>query len=215
MGLWQRRERYKTQDEILNTVKEFRARTIHLDNIVLDWSYWQQDAGGSQEFDARGFPSHDSMIRVLHNDYHTHFMISVWPKFYEGISAYQQFDQKNWLYKRNIADNQRDWIGKGYISTFYDAFNKDARKGFWDLLNNRLYSKGIDAWWMDASEPDILSNVSPEKRKEQMTPTALGPAAEYLNAFCIFQRVGIEGFRGRAQGGGGHLFFSFFRADIG
>src|SRR5258708_3309977 len=191
LGLWQSRERYKTQDEILNTVKEFRARKIPLDNIVLDWSYWQQDAWGSQEFDARRFPSPDSMIRVLHNDYHTHFMISVWPKFYEGISAYQQFDQKNWLYKRNIADNQRDWIRKGHISTFYDPFNKDARKGFLDLLANRLANKVVDAWWMDASEPDILSNVSPEKRKEQMTPTALGPAAEYLNAYPLANTKGI------------------------
>ncbi|HEY4206725.1 MAG TPA: TIM-barrel domain-containing protein [Puia sp.] len=197
MGLWQSRERYKTEDEILSTVKEFRARRIPLDNIVLDWSYWKQDAWGNQEFDASRFPSPDSMIRVLHNNYHSHFMISVWPKFYEGIAAYKAFDEKRWLYKRNIADSQRDWIGKGYISTFYDAFNPDARKGFWDLLDNKLYNKGIDAWWMDASEPDILSNVSPEKRKEQMTPTALGPAAEYLNAYPLENAKGIyEGQRG-------------------
>jgi alpha-D-xyloside xylohydrolase len=44
---------------------------------------------------------------------------------------------------------------------------------------------------MDASEPDILSNVSPEKRKEQMTPTALGPAAEYLNAYPLENAKGI------------------------
>ena len=191
MGLWQSRERYKTEDEILNTVTEFRKRKIPLDNIVLDWSYWRQDAWGSQEFDPARFPSPDSMIRSLHDTWHTHFMISVWPKFYEGIPAYRLFNGKDWLYKRNIADSQRDWIGKGYVSTFYDAFNAGARKGFWDLLNKNLYSKGIDAWWMDASEPDILSNVSPEKRKEQMTPTALGPAAEYLNAYPLENAKGI------------------------
>lgn len=191
MGLWQSRERYKTQEEILNTVKEFRARRIPLDNIVLDWSYWEQAAWGSQDFDAGRFPSPDSMIRTLHKDYNTHFMISVWPKFYKGIPAYNDFDKNGWLYKRNIADSQRDWIGKGYVSTFYDAFNPAARKGFWDLLNKKIYSKGIDAWWMDASEPDILSNVSPEKRKEQMTPTSLGPAAEYLNAYPLENAKGI------------------------
>ncbi|MEO6453956.1 MAG: TIM-barrel domain-containing protein, partial [Ginsengibacter sp.] len=55
----------------------------------------------------------------------------------------------------------------------------------------KLYSKGIDAWWMDASEPDILSNVSPEKRKAQMSPTALGTAAEYLNAYPLENAKGI------------------------
>jgi alpha-D-xyloside xylohydrolase len=191
LGFWQSRERYKSQDEILSTVDEFRKRKIPIDNIVLDWSYWREAEWGSQEFDEKRFPSPDSMINVLHKKYHTQIMISVWPKFYEGIASYNEFDKNGWLYKRNIADRQRDWIGKGYVSTFYDAFNEDARKGFWDLINKKIYSKGIDAWWMDASEPDILSNVDPEKRKLQMTPTALGSAAAYLNAYPLQNAKGI------------------------
>lgn len=191
LGFWQSRERYKTQDEILSTVDEFRKRKIPIDNIVLDWSYWRQAEWGSQDFDETRFPSPDSMIDVLHKKYNTQIMISVWPKFYEGISAYNEFDKNGWLYKKNIADKQRDWIGKGYVSTFYDAFNENARKGFWNLINHKIYSKGIDAWWMDASEPDILSNVDPEKRKLQMTPTALGSAAEYLNAYPLQNAKGI------------------------
>ena len=118
-------------------------------------------------------------------------MISVWPKFYEGVSTYNEFDKKGWLYKRNIVDSVRDWVGVGHASTFYDVFNEDARKGFWDLINKKIYSKGVDAWWMDASEPDILSNVSPERRKEQMTSTALGPAALVLNAYPVENAKGI------------------------
>jgi alpha-D-xyloside xylohydrolase len=191
LGFWQSRERYKTQDEILATVDEFRKRRIPLDNIVLDWSYWKEAEWGSQDFDEKRFPSPDSMIDVLHKKYNTQIMISVWPKFYEGISTYNEFDRNGWLYKRNIADRQRDWIGKGYVSTFYDAFNENARKGFWDLIHKKIYSKGVDAWWMDASEPDILSNVDPQKRKLQMTPTALGSAAEYLNAYPLQNAKGI------------------------
>jgi alpha-D-xyloside xylohydrolase len=191
MGFWQSRERYKTQSELLATVDEFRKRKIPLDNIVLDWSYWKEDAWGSQEFDETRFPNPEGMIDTLHQVYNTKIMISVWPKFYEGIPAYNAFNEKGWLYRRNIADRQRDWIGKGYISTFYDAFNEDARKGFWDLIYKKIYTKGFDAWWMDASEPDILSNVSPQKRKLQMQPTALGTAAEYLNAYPLQNAKGI------------------------
>jgi alpha-D-xyloside xylohydrolase len=201
LGFWQSRERYKTQDEILSTVEEFRKRKIPIDNIVLDWSYWKEPEWGSQEFDETRFPSPDSMIDVLHKKYNTQIMISVWPKFYEGISAYNEFDKKGWLYKRNIADRQRDWIGKGYVSTFYDAFNENARKGFWNLINKKIYSKGIDAWWMDASEPDIMSNVDPAKRKLQMSPTASGSAAEYLNAYPLQNAKGIyEGQRSTDPG---------------
>ncbi|MBO9729765.1 MAG: DUF5110 domain-containing protein [Chitinophaga sp.] len=191
LGFWQSRERYKTQAEIIATVDEFRKRKIPIDNIVLDWSYWKEAEWGSQEFDEKRFPSPDGMIEALHKKYNTQIMISVWPKFYDGITAYKEFDRNGWLYKRNVADQQRDWIGKGYVSTFYDAFNTSARKGFWDLINKKIYSKGIDAWWMDASEPDILSNVSPEKRKLQMTPTALGSAAEFLNAYPLQNAKGI------------------------
>lgn len=201
MGFWQSRERYKTQDELLNVVAEFRKRKIPLDNIVQDWFYWKEDEWGSQEFDPARFPDPDNMIKTLHSTYKTHFMISVWPKFYEGINAYKQFDSKGWLYKRNIADRQKDWVGQGYISTFYDVFNPEARKGFWDLLNNKLYRKGIDAWWMDASEPDILSNVTPAKRKEQMSPNGLGTAAEFLNAYPLLNAKGIyEGQRNTDPG---------------
>lgn len=196
-GLWQSRERYKTQAEILETVRTFREKKIPLDNIVLDWSYWKENDWGSQEFDSTRFPDPRGMIQRLHQDYHTQFMISVWPKFYEGIPAYQRFRDNGWLYMRNVADRQRDWIGKGYVSTFYDAFDAKARKAFWDLLQEKLYSLGIDAWWMDASEPDILSNVSPQKRKEQMIPLSLGTAAEYLNAYPLENARGIyEGQRG-------------------
>jgi alpha-D-xyloside xylohydrolase len=190
-GKWQSRERYKTQKEILDVVEEFRKRKIPLDNIVLDWSYWREAEWGSQDFDQTRFSNPDSMINVLHNKYNTRFMISVWPKFYEGIVTYNEFDKNNWLYKRNIADRQRDWIAKGYVSTFYDAFNEAAQKGFWNLINEKLYKKGVDAWWMDASEPDILSNVTPQRRKEQMTPTAIGPAAQYLNAYPLQNAKGI------------------------
>ena len=93
-----------------------------------DWSYWKQDAWGSQEFDASRFPNPDSMISVLHKI--QRILISVWPKFYEGIPTYKQFNDSGWLLYQNIADRQRDWIEQGYISTFYDAFNPAAQKAF-------------------------------------------------------------------------------------
>lgn len=191
LGFWQSHERYKTQDELLSTVAGFRKRNIPLDNIVLDWFYWKEDQWGSQEFDPARFPSPDSMIKVLHDQYHAKLMISVWPKFYEGIPNYKEFAKRGWLYQRNIADRQKDWVGKGYTSTFYDAFNEEARKAFWELIYKKIYTKGVDAWWMDASEPDILSNVSPERRKQQMAATALGPAAQYLNAYPLQNAKGI------------------------
>jgi alpha-D-xyloside xylohydrolase len=191
MGFWQSRERYKTQKEILDIASEFRKRKIPIDNIVLDWSYWEQEKWGSQEFDLTRFPDAAAMIKELHEKDHLHFMISAWPKFYEGIDNYKLFDSQGWLYKQNIKNRQRDWIGQGYVSTFYDPFNTEARNAFWELLHKNLHSKGVDAWWMDATEPDILSNASIEERKKLMNPTALGSSTKYFNAYQLMNEKGI------------------------
>ncbi|GGK64885.1 alpha-xylosidase [Rufibacter glacialis] len=196
MGFWQSRERYKTQEELLGVVREFRKRQIPLDNIVQDWSYWKEDQWGSQEFDETRFPDPQGMVKEVHA-HNAKIMISTWPKFYEGIDAYKQFDQKGLLYKTSINEQIRDWIGKGYVSTFYDAFHPEGRNMFWDLINQKLYKMGIDAWWQDASEPDILSNSSIAHRKALMNPTYLGSAEKYFNAYVLQHNKGIyEGQRG-------------------
>ena len=188
MGLWQSRERYKTQEEILDVAKEFRQKNIPLDNIVMDWQYWKTNEWGSQEFDSARFTNPVGMIDQLHQN-NMHFMVSVWPKFYTGTPNYELFKNKGWLYPKNVNDKQKDWLG--YVSTFYDAFNADARKGFWNLLNKHLYSKGIDAWWLDASEPDIYSNISIPERKLLMMPNAIGTSTQYFNAFSLQNAKGI------------------------
>lgn len=190
-GFWQSRERYKTQEEILSTVAEFRKRGIGLDNIVEDWSYWKVDQWGSHEFDETRFPDPAGMIKTLHDKYHTQFMISVWPKYYTNTANYAAMNAKGYLYKRNVELGRRDWIGPGYTSTFYDAYNPGARADFWKQINEKLYSKGVDAWWMDASEPDIHSNVSIEDRKDFMNPTYLGNATKYFNAYALQNAKGI------------------------
>ncbi|MVT08965.1 TIM-barrel domain-containing protein [Chitinophaga tropicalis] len=191
LGYWQSRERYKTQRDVISTMQEFRKRKIPIDNIVMDWSYWKEDEWGSQDFDPARFPDAKGMIDSLHNIYHAHFMISAWPKFYKGIHNYNLFDEKNWLYKQSINDGIKDWIGKGYVSTFYDAFNPGARKLFWQLLSQHLFSKGVDAWWLDATEPDVLSNATIDYRKQLMNPTALGPSTQYFNTYALLNAKGI------------------------
>lgn len=190
MGFWQSRERYKSADELIDVVKEYRKRKIPLDNIVLDWSYWPVDAWGSHEFDAARFPDPAGMVQKVH-DLNAKIMISVWPKFYHTTQHYKEFDSMGWMYRQAVDDSVRDWIGKGYIGSFYDAYNPEARKLFWEQIREKLYTKGFDAWWMDASEPDILSNASMEYRKKLSTPTALGPSTKYFNAYALMNADAI------------------------
>jgi alpha-D-xyloside xylohydrolase len=190
MGYWQSRERYRSQDELLGVVKEYRRRNIPLDNIVLDWFYWPEDSWGSHEFNPKTFPDPAGMVDSVHK-LNARIMISVWPKFYYTTEHYREFDSKGWMYRQAIKDSIRDWVGKGYIGSFYDAYNPQARDLFWNQIREHLYTKGFDAWWMDASEPDIQSNASVGYRKLLTTPTFLGPSAKFFNAYALMNAMTI------------------------
>jgi len=190
MGFWQSRERYKTQDELLKVVNEYRKRGIPLDNIVLDWSYWPENAWGSHQFDISRFPDAKGMVDSVHKE-NANIMISVWPKFYVTTDHFKQFSQKGWMYTQAVQDSIRDWIGKGYVGSFYDAYNPDAQKVFWKQMKDNLYVKGFDAWWMDASEPNIRDCTDMEYRKKLCGPTALGSSTKYFNAYALMNANAI------------------------
>lgn len=190
MGFWQSRERYKTQDEIVGTLKEFRDRKIPIDNIVLDWNHWREAEWGSHEFDETRFPDPRGMVDSIHA-MNGKMMISVWPKFYVTTEHYKEFDEKGWMYQQAVKDSIRDWVGPGYVGSFYDAYSSGARKLFWRQMYEHYYPLGIDAWWMDASEPNILDCTDMEYRKALCGPTALGPSTEYFNAYALMNAEAI------------------------
>ncbi len=184
MGYWQSRERYKTSTEMIEALEGFRSREIPIDNIVMDWSHWEEDAWGSHEFDAARFPDPKGMVDSIHN-LGGRMMISVWPKFYVDTEHYKEFDSQGWMYTKAYEDGIRDWIGKGYLYGFYDSYDPDARKLFWKQMEDHYYPLGIDAWWMDASEPNIRDCTNMDYRKALCGPTALGSSTEFLNAYSL------------------------------
>ena len=188
-GLWQSRQRYETDRQSLDVVKEFRQRAIPFDNIVQDWQYWPRNAWGSHQFDTNRFPDPVGWLKELHA-LHTHVMISVWGKFYTGTANFDAMQKAGFLYQPNLKEGLNDWIDFQY--TFYDAFNPDARRLFWSQINTALFSKGIDAWWLDASEPDLTASPPTlEGQLTHMNPTAMGPASRVLNGYALMNSMAI------------------------
>ena len=185
LGFWQSRERYQSSKDIEENMKKFRDLKIPVDNIVQDWNYWKLDSWGSHEFEAARYPNPQAMLDSVHA-LHGRFMISVWPKFYDTVKNYKELDSKGWMYHQAIKDDIHDWLG--FRGSFYDAYDAGARKMFWRQMDENLYTKykfGIDAWWMDASEPNVRDCTPMWYRKALSGPTALGTATEYFNAYSI------------------------------
>ncbi|HKW30542.1 MAG TPA: TIM-barrel domain-containing protein [Verrucomicrobiae bacterium] len=188
-GLWQCRQRYQTQQESLDVLAGYRQRGIPIDNIVQDWFYWKEDQWGSHQFDPARFPDPVGWIRDIHDKYHAHLMISVWPKFYPTATNFQIMRAHHYLYEPNLGEDVIDWTG--HPDTFYDAFNPGARKLFWSQINEALFSKGVDAWWLDASEPEMTASVTVASQRSHMHPTAMGTGARMLNAYPLVNSEAI------------------------
>ena len=197
MGFWQSRERYSTQEEVVNTLREFRNRHIPVDNIVQDWQYWLPDQWGSHEFDPARYPDPEAMMDSVHA-MHGRLMISVWPKFYTNTEHYKELKAAGCAYTHAEDSALVDWLG--YKQSFYDAYSPKGRAIFWRQMDETLYSRygrKIDAWWMDASEPNLRDCLPMDYFKWLVTPTALGPSTEYLNAYALVNAQAIyEGQRG-------------------
>jgi alpha-D-xyloside xylohydrolase len=185
LGLWQSRQRYETAKASLDVVDGFRSRGIPFDNIVQDWFYWKEDAWGSHEFDKDRFPDPDGWVRKIHEK-HARLMISVWGKFYPGTKNFEAMRSQGFLYGLNLTEGLRDWVGDGgYPYTFYDAFNPAAGKLFWSQMEQSLFRKKVDAWWLDAPEPDLLPTPTLDGQRTHMHPTALGSGSRMLNAYSL------------------------------
>lgn len=185
LGFWQSRERYQSSEDIESTLKKFRDLHIPVDNIVQDWNYWKLDSWGSHEFESSRYPNPQAMLDSVHA-MNGRFMISVWPKFYDTVKNYKELDSKGWMYHQAIQDDIHDWLG--FRGSFYDAYDAGARKMFWRQMDENLYTKykfGVDAWWMDASEPNVRDCTPMWYRKALSGPTALGTSTEYFNAYSI------------------------------
>ncbi|CAD0002395.1 glycoside hydrolase family 31 protein [Flavobacterium salmonis] len=133
------RERFTTQDELLANAKEFRKRKLPMDMIVQDWQYWGKYGWNSMKFDEKMYPNPSQMVKELHQ-MNMRLMLSVWSKIDKESQIGIEFDKKKYY----IPDTQ--WI---------DFFNPDAANYYWTNFSKKLLKPyEIDAWWLDATEPE-------------------------------------------------------------
>jgi len=177
-GYWQSKEHYENRAELLSVVQEYRKRQIPIDNIIQDWDYWDGSANwGQLFFDAKKFPNPKEMIDRIHEQ-HFHIMISIWPGLGPSTPIFKEMAQKGYLFDR---------IGWGGFK-YYDAYNPEANNLYWQYAKKGLFSQGIDAWWIDSTEPDIVNATTKDAEEYEMKKIGknfLGSWARYLNAYSL------------------------------
>ncbi len=180
-GFWQCRERYQTQQEILGVVAEHRRRGIPLDGIIQDWQYWPAGAWGSHDFDPARYPDPTAMVDAVHRA-HAHIIISVWPRFDLGLAPTAELEQAGALYPPVYPNVYPKGQGK-----WYDPFHPDGRRLYWKFLSEKLFARGFDGWWMDASEAELGGRWG---EMRELT-TGAGPGAKVFNAYPLMHSTGV------------------------
>jgi alpha-D-xyloside xylohydrolase len=191
-GYWQSKERYKSQDELLDVVKKYRDLKVPLDGIIQDWQYWGNNyQWNAMDFISPDFPDAKKMIQDIH-DMNAHLSVSIWSSFGPMTNPYREMDKKGMLF------NFKTWPESGrevwppdmnYPSgvRVYDAYNPEARNIYWKYLNKGVFSLGVDTWWMDSTEPDHLS----QKPEDLDTKTHLGSFRKVRNAYPLMTVGGV------------------------
>ena len=132
------RERFHSQEEILQTACRFRDEKLPLSMIVQDWQYWGKYGWNSMKFDEQYYPDPKALTDSLHQ-MGVRLMVSVWSKIDKRSEVGHEMESKGYYIPGT------DWI---------DFFNPDAAAAYWKNFNERLVPLGIDAWWQDATEPE-------------------------------------------------------------
>lgn len=180
-GYVQSKERYVSQQELVETVQEYRKRGLPLDCIVLDWQSWPGGLWGQKSLDPERFPDPAAMMEQLHG-LGSRLMVSIWPTMQPG------------------GDNHQDMSGRRLLlgnQATYDAFREEARQLYWEQADQGLFQYGVDAWWCDCTEPfeaDWKGAVKPEPEQRMRMNTEeskryLDP--EYINAYSLQHSKGI------------------------
>lgn len=191
-GYWQSKERYKSQEELIEVVKKYRNLKVPLDGIIQDWQYWGNNyQWNAMDFISPDFPDAKKMIQDIH-DMNAHLSVSIWSSFGPMTNQYREMENKGMLFNfKTWPESGRDvWPpDMNYPSgvRVYDAYNPEARDIYWKFLNKGLFSLGIDSWWMDSTEPDHLS----QKPEDLDTKTYLGSFRKVRNAYPLMTVGGV------------------------
>jgi alpha-D-xyloside xylohydrolase len=190
-GFFQSKERYKSQDELVDVVKKYRELKVPLDGIIQDWQYWGSNyLWNAMDFLNEEFSNPKKMVDDIHK-LNARITISIWNSFGPQTKQYKELEKIDALMNFNTWPQSGStlWPPKrDYPSgvRVYDPYNPAARNIYWKHLS-KMHALGIDGWWMDSSEPDHLDY----KPSDMDNKTYLGSFRKVRNAFPLMTVGGV------------------------
>lgn len=191
-GFHQCRERYKSADQLLEVVRKYREMGVPFDGIIQDWQYWGSNyTWNAMEFINDEFSNAQRMIDEVHEK-NAHMSISIWSSFGPQTKQYAELKEKGHLlsFETWPQSGLPFWPPRmDYPSGVlcYDVYSPEARDIYWKYLSH-LHDMGIDAWWMDSTDPDHHSY----KDSDLDELTAMGSYRSVRNIYPLMAVGGVH-----------------------
>ena len=187
-GLFMSKERYPTQQRLLEVAETFRKERFPLDYIVQDWQYWGSDKDGSwsgMRWDPVRYPDPAGMTGRLH-ELNLKLMVSIWPSVGNDTELARELDQ------HGLRFEPLHWISRK--ARVYDAYSPLGRQIYFKHAKSGLFDKGVDALWMDGTEVEVGSAAWDAAQNEadikSLGNNALGDFSRYLNPYTLLTTQG-------------------------
>ena len=166
LASWHSRNRYSSQDELLDAARGFYNRSVPVDIFVVDWLHWKVQ--GDWHFDPVAWPDPTAMVQEL-GAMGMRVMVTVWPWSHNGSLSYDTLLSSGWLVQA-VAGTSTPNAGEcpqgelcppgvvtmpdGLHGSLVDVTNPAARDYVWSMVADGYLKHGIEVFWLDASEPE-------------------------------------------------------------
>ena len=190
-GFHQCRERYKSEGELLEVVRRYRKLGVPFDGIIQDWQYWGSNyTWNAMEFINEEYSHAQQMIDEVHEK-NAHISISIWSSFGPHTKQFAELKEKNLLLDFHTwpPSGLSFWPPRmDYPSGVrcYDVYSPEARDIYWKYLSH-LHGMGIDAWWMDSTDPDHTDYKDSDLDEQ----TSMGSYRSVRNIFPLMAVGGV------------------------
>ena len=187
-GLFMSKERYKTQQRLIEVVRNFRAAQFPLDYIVQDWQWWGGEDGtwSGMVWNKDRYPNPAGLTQTLHQDLHAKLMISIWPTVGNDTALARELDEKG------LRFAPLHWISRQ--ARVYDAFSPEGRAIYFRHIKKGLLDVGVDALWMDGTEVEVGGACHDPRQVESdikgLGVNAMGDFTRYLNVYSLLTTEG-------------------------
>ena len=153
LGLWQSKLRYRTTEEILEIFENYKVKKIIPSVLVIDYFHWKHE--GDYDFDYNYWHGIEEVAERLKSE-GTELMVSVWPTISKNSSTYTALKDFGFL---KSPVKQYALFGDSFI---LDVFNSYANKIVRDKLVNNYSGIGINLYWLDQAEPELMGDYYSE-----------------------------------------------------